>query len=113
MDSLAARCAAFGIPVAETSGTDIGEVLAGARRAVDAARADARPQALVSRAIRLGPHSKGDDTRAPAMLQAAWAEDPLARLRRQVGGAADQVDREVAGLMRETLAAALAGVGAP
>lgn len=111
--SLAARCAAFGIQVAETSGADIGEMLAVAHRAVDAARADARPQALVSHAIRLGPHSKGDDTRAPATLQAAWADDPLARLRQQVGGAADQIDREVAELMRETLAAALAGIAVP
>jgi len=82
-------------------------------RAVDAARAEARPQALVSHAVRLGPHSKGDDTRPAAMLQAAWADDPVARLRRQVGSAADPIDREVADLMRELLAAALAGIGEP
>jgi TPP-dependent pyruvate/acetoin dehydrogenase alpha subunit len=111
--SLAPRCAAFDIPVAETSGTDVAEMLAAASRAVDAARADERPQALVSHAIRLGPHSKGDDTRAPAMLQAAWADDPLARLRRKVGIAADHIDREVVELMREVLAAALAGIDAP
>ena len=109
--SIAARCAAFDIPVAETSGADLAETLAAASRAVDAARADARPQAVVSHAVRLGPHSKGDDTRPPEMLQAAWANDPVARLRTQVGNAADAIDREVAELMRDALAAATAGAG--
>jgi TPP-dependent pyruvate/acetoin dehydrogenase alpha subunit len=110
---IAARCAAFDIPVAETSGTDVAELLAAASRAVDAARAEGRPQALVSHAIRLGPHSKGDDTRAPDLLQAAWAHDPVARLRQHVGSAADTIDREVAELLRAVLAAALSGIDAP
>jgi TPP-dependent pyruvate/acetoin dehydrogenase alpha subunit len=111
--SIAARCAAFDIPVVETSGTDLSEMLAAASRAVDAARAEARPQALISHAIRLGPHSKGDDTRPPEMLQAAWANDPIARLRQKVGNAADTIDRDLADLLREVLAAALAGIGEP
>jgi TPP-dependent pyruvate/acetoin dehydrogenase alpha subunit len=110
---IAGRCAAFDIPVVETSGTDLDELLAAATRAVDAARAEQRPQALVSHAIRLGPHSKGDDTRDPAELAAGWANDPLAALRRRVGAAADAIDREVADLMRAVLAAASAGKGAP
>lgn len=111
--SIAARCTAFDIPVAETAGTDVEELLAAAQRAVDAARTEQRPQALVSHAVRLGPHSKGDDTRAPELLQAAWADDPVARLRREVGSAAEAIDREVAELMREVLAAALAGSDQP
>jgi len=111
--SIAARCAAFDIPLVETSGTDLEEMLAAASRAVDAARAEERPQALVSHAIRLGPHSKGDDARAPDLLQAAWADDPVARLRGRTGSAAAAIDREVAELMRAVLAAALAGIEAP
>jgi len=111
--SIAARCAAFDIPVAETSGTDVEEMLTAASRAVDAARAEGRPQAVVSHAIRLGPHSKGDDTRAADLLQAAWADDPVARLRGRIGTAAAAIDREVAELMRAVLAAALAGIEAP
>jgi TPP-dependent pyruvate/acetoin dehydrogenase alpha subunit len=110
---IAGRCTAFDIPVAETSGTDLAEMLAAASRAVDAARAEQRPQALVSHAIRLGPHSKGDDTRTPGMLQAAWANDPVAGLRQMVGNAADPIDRDVADLLRGVLAAALAGIEAP
>ena len=109
--SLLARCAAFDIPVAEVSGADFAETLAAAARAVDATRAEQRPHAVISRAVRLGPHSKGDDTRDPAMLQAAWAHDPLAALRRQAGVAADAIDQEIADLMRAMLAEALAGSG--
>jgi TPP-dependent pyruvate/acetoin dehydrogenase alpha subunit len=111
--SIAGRAAAFDIPVTEASGTDLEETLAAARRAVDAARADGRPQALVSHAVRLGPHSKGDDTRPPDALRAAWAHDPVATLRQRVGPAAAAIDREVAELMREVLAAAMAGIEAP
>jgi TPP-dependent pyruvate/acetoin dehydrogenase alpha subunit len=106
--SLARRCAAFDIPVQEISATDLMQALAAAARAVDAVRAEQRPQCLISHAIRLGPHSKGDDTRASALLQAAWSDDPLAALRKQAGGAAETIDREVATLMQQTLAAAFA-----
>jgi len=111
--SIAARCAAFDIPVIETSGTELEEMLTAASRAVDAARAEGRPQAVVSHAIRLGPHSKGDDTRPPDLLHAAWADDPVAHLRARIGGAAAAIDREVAELMRAILAAALAGIESP
>jgi len=110
--SITARCAAFDIPVAETSGTDVEEMLAAASRAVDATRGEERPHAVVSHAVRLGPHSKGDDTRAADALEAAWAGDPVALLRSRVGGAADAIDRAVAEHLREILAAALDGVEA-
>jgi TPP-dependent pyruvate/acetoin dehydrogenase alpha subunit len=111
--SLAGRCAAFGIPVAEISGTDLDETLAAASRVIDAVRAEQRPHCLVSHAIRLGPHSKGDDTRDPAALQAAWAKDPVLRLQQKVGAAAGAIDRQVAELIDAALAAALAETGAP
>jgi TPP-dependent pyruvate/acetoin dehydrogenase alpha subunit len=106
--SLAGRFAAFDIPVTELSGIDLDEALAAAIGAIDAARADQRPQALISHAIRLGPHSKGDDTRDPAELRAAWANDPVAALRQRVGAAAVDIERDVATLMRDVLAAATA-----
>jgi TPP-dependent pyruvate/acetoin dehydrogenase alpha subunit len=111
--SVAGRCAAFDIPVAEISGHDLDETLAAARKVIDATRAEQRPHCVVSHAIRLGPHSKGDDTRDPAMLQAAWAKDPVLRLRQDVGADAAAIDRQIADLMRETLAVALAGRRAP
>jgi TPP-dependent pyruvate/acetoin dehydrogenase alpha subunit len=102
--SLAGRCRAFDIPVAEMSGTDFVEALAAATHAVDATRADMRPHAIITYAIRLGPHSKGDDTREPALLQAAWSHDPVTALRGAVGDAANAIDREIAALMEDALA---------
>ena len=101
--SLAARCRAFDIPVEEVAGTDLAQTLAAATRAVDTARAEQRPRALISHAIRLGPHSKGDDTRDPAIMLAAWSHDPVAALRSKVGAAADTIDRDITALMRDAL----------
>jgi TPP-dependent pyruvate/acetoin dehydrogenase alpha subunit len=109
--SIAARCRAFDIPVEEVSGTDLAEALAAATRAVDAARAEPRPRAIISHAIRLGPHSKGDDTREPGRLETAWTRDPLAALRRKVGDAADTIDGGIETLIR--IAVARAGETAP
>ncbi len=64
------------------------------------------PHAIISHAIRLGPHSKGDDTREPAALQVAWAQDPVAALRRKIGAPADAIDHEVAALIQSALARA-------
>ena len=107
--TVAGRCTAFDIPVEEVSCADFVEALAAAVRTVDATRAEQRPHALVSHARRLGPHSRGDDTRDPATLQRAWADDPLQALRRHAGTAAEAIDRESAELLRATLAAALDG----
>jgi TPP-dependent pyruvate/acetoin dehydrogenase alpha subunit len=110
---VAGRCAAFGIPIAEISGLDLHETLAAASRVIDAVRAEQRPHCLVSHAIRLGPHSKGDDTRDPAMLRAAWANDPVLRLQQKLGSAAAAIDRELAELIGAALAVALGERGAP
>ena len=108
--SLAARCRAFDIPFEEVSGTDLAEALAAATRVVDATRAEPRPHAIISHAVRLGPHSKGDDTREPARLQAAWTHDPVATLRREAASGADAIDRDIAALMRDALALAAEAV---
>ena len=111
--TIAGRSAAFGIPAAEISGADLAETVAAATRVVDATRAEQRPHCLVSHALRLGPHSKGDDTRDPELLRAAWAADPIARLRNKVGTAAEAIDREIDVAIEATLAAALSEARAP
>jgi TPP-dependent pyruvate/acetoin dehydrogenase alpha subunit len=104
--SMSGRCTAFGIPVAEISGLDIDETLATAAGLVDATRAEQRPHCIISHAVRLGAHSKGDDTRDPDVLRAAWANDPIAQLRHRIGDAA-AIDRNIDALLQETLAATL------
>jgi TPP-dependent pyruvate/acetoin dehydrogenase alpha subunit len=105
---VAGRCAAFGIGIKEVTGDDIDEVIAIAAEVFDATRADQLPRCIVSRAVRLGPHSKGDDTRAREVMTAAWAKDPLQLLRGRVSDAAVvSIEDDVGGL----IAAALARVG--
>jgi TPP-dependent pyruvate/acetoin dehydrogenase alpha subunit len=111
--SISGRCAAFRIPVTEVSGTDLGEALHAACRVIDATRAETRPHCLISHALRLGPHSKGDDTRDAATLEQAWAADPLAALRAQVGDAAGRIEAEADRLLDQALAAALGEEVAP
>ena len=82
---VASRPKAFGIPTVECSAASVGDVLAPAARAVDAARAGQGPQCLVCYTSRLGPHSKGDDNRSADELRKAWDHDPLKAARAAVG----------------------------
>lgn len=90
-----ARPRAFGIDAAECRSTSAADIERFATAAIDAARAGT-PQALVCYTYRLGPHSKGDDTRSADELREAWRRDPLIAARVDAGSAADVIDRRVA-----------------
>lgn len=94
---VAARPRAFGIQTAECRSVDAADISAAAATAIDAARAGRGPQALVCYTYRLGPHSKGDDTRPAGELRDAWARDPLKAAREAMpGDEALAIEREVA-----------------
>ena len=78
---VAARPRAFGIATEECHSTDAAEISAYATKAIAAARSGGGPQCLVCYTYRLGPHSKGDDTRQEAELREAWSRDPLTAAR--------------------------------
>lgn len=109
---VAARPLAFGIPVAECRSTDASDISGHAAAAIDAARAGRGPQCLVCYTYRLGPHSKGDDTRDGAELQSAWSRDPLkaarAKLPDEVALAIEQRVKHLVDAARERAAAASA-----
>jgi TPP-dependent pyruvate/acetoin dehydrogenase alpha subunit len=76
--SLPARFQAFGIPTHELDSSDVREILANAAELLEAVRSASAPQTLILHTSRFGPHSKGDDTRAPQ--EVAWLRqerDPL------------------------------------
>jgi TPP-dependent pyruvate/acetoin dehydrogenase alpha subunit len=79
---MAARFAAFGLPVTECDSSDVRELLPVAAAEREAVRQQQQPRALILHTCRFGPHSKGDDTR-PAELVAELRQtrDPLALLR--------------------------------
>ena len=76
--SVAARAEAFGVAAGALASTDVREVHAAAGEAVTTVRDTGRPFMLVLETYRLAAHSKGDDTRDPAEIEARRAHDPLA-----------------------------------
>jgi len=75
--SIPARAAAFGVETAELETTDVEEIHATAGRAVARIRETGDPFFLVLDTYRFSPHSKGDDNRDPAEIDARRERDPL------------------------------------
>lgn len=75
--SVPARAEAFGVASDILDTTDVRAVHAAAGRAVERVRSDGSPFMLVLETYRLAAHSKGDDTRDPAEIEARRAHDPL------------------------------------
>lgn len=91
------RAAAFGIGCTELHTNDVAAIRAELASPIERVRAEPAPHIAVFHTVRLGPHSKGDDTRNKATMAAlaerdwlhAWAaRDPaaLARLDDKVCG---------------------------
>ena len=76
--SIAARFAAFDLPVTEIATTDVQELDEVAREAVESCRERRGPGVLVIHTYRLCHHSKNDDNRPEAEVAARWEIDPLA-----------------------------------
>ncbi len=75
--SIPARFAAFDIKTWERDTTDVLEIRAAAAEALDYARTQSRPAALILHTYRFAAHSKGDDVRDRAEIARAKEHDPL------------------------------------
>ncbi|MFI7549468.1 thiamine pyrophosphate-dependent dehydrogenase E1 component subunit alpha [Verrucosispora sp. WMMD703] len=69
------RAAAFGIAYERFTDTDVNRLRAALRPLVEQVRHASRPFVVEFVTHRLGPHSKGDDSRSPAELRAVRAAD--------------------------------------
>lgn len=77
--SIKTRFESFGIVATHIDSSDILEISPIAADLIDQVRENSKPHALIIDTTRLGPHSKGDDTRAPEALEKLWQErDPIA-----------------------------------
>jgi 2-oxoisovalerate dehydrogenase E1 component len=76
------RAAAFGIATRHGGTDDWQALFTEVARSVDEVRRTSRPLFHRIDTFRLMAHSKGDDNRPPAFVQAAWDRDPLAVLER-------------------------------
>jgi len=75
--SIAARGEAFGIASRSLDTTDVAEIHATATELCEVVRRERRPAWLHLKTVRLGPHSKGDDTRGAEEMDALALRDPL------------------------------------
>lgn len=74
---LRTRVATFGIPVTIVDGNDVVAVQAAATNVSASVRAGKGPALLFLETYRLGPHSKGDDHRAPSEIERHRERDPI------------------------------------
>lgn len=103
------RARAFGIEAEHLDSTDVLEIHEAAARAVARVRGTGEPFFLVIDTYRFSPHSKGDDNRDPAEIEARRLRDPLA----VAGARLEAAEREAIERACEAeLAAALAAAGA-
>lgn len=99
-----ARAAAFGVATSRHDTTDVLEVRAAAREAIEYVRGTGRPFFLVLDTYRFSPHSKGDDFRDPHEIAERRLRDPLTVATRLV----DEADRDgIAGAVEQRLAEAV------
>lgn len=97
-----ARFAAFDLAVQEIDSTDVEEIADAACRAVDLVRTARVPAALIIGTYRLCHHSKNDDNRPQAEVQARWELDPLVvHGKRLSDGARGRVDDDVNAAIEE------------
>jgi TPP-dependent pyruvate/acetoin dehydrogenase alpha subunit len=82
--SIRERSLPFGVRAFDYDGFDPMAINDVAQQAVEYVRGQSRPAWLTIRTERLGPHSKGDDTRTEAEMERARARDPLPPLRAKI-----------------------------
>jgi len=94
--TLATRATSFNIPTEQVDGNDVMAVYQATQRIVKRVRQECTPFFLVLNTYRLGPHSKGDDTRDVAEIEAHRQNDPLPRLAQTISDVRCQALRSAA-----------------
>jgi TPP-dependent pyruvate/acetoin dehydrogenase alpha subunit len=111
--SVSARAEAFGVDTVELDTTDVEEVHEAAGRAVARIRETGEPFCLVLDTYRFSPHSKGDDNRDPAEIEARREWDPLKVAAERIAvGEREPIEARCEERLRETVEAAEAAPAA-
>ncbi|MEU5507570.1 thiamine pyrophosphate-dependent dehydrogenase E1 component subunit alpha [Streptomyces fungicidicus] len=93
--SIADRAAAFGIDFVEITGHHVPEIRERLTPVVRRVREEHRPAVVQFTTYRLGPHSKGDDTRDPAEVERLRADDWHRELTDRLGAPFRELDARV------------------
>ncbi|GAC1407211.1 MAG: alpha-ketoacid dehydrogenase subunit alpha/beta [Candidatus Velthaea sp.] len=104
----AARAAAVGMRTFAVDTNAPDDLFAGAAEAIAYVRGERKPAFVHVQTQRLGPHSKGDDTRDPAHIASLRAADPLDRARSAQPERYDLIRARVQQQVDAAIAAALA-----
>ena len=106
---LDARFRGFGLEVFESKNpADASEFQTSAIAAIKWVRENEQPAVLHSKIVRIGPHSKGDDTRTPEQITSITGQDPLISLRSQLdANLANSMDAEIDSIVSESATSAL------
>jgi TPP-dependent pyruvate/acetoin dehydrogenase alpha subunit len=99
--TIAGRAAAFGIPHRHVRGAEIDAIRAELAEPVARVRDGGGPLVVEFETLRVGPHSKGDDTRTAEQIRQVRADDWLSRytaaypghVARCAAGVRDRIDR--------------------
>ncbi|MFI7041132.1 thiamine pyrophosphate-dependent dehydrogenase E1 component subunit alpha [Microbispora rosea] len=102
--TIAARAAAFGVRHHHVGSTDVGEIRQALAPLVDAVRAEPSPLVVEFATHRLGPHSKGDDTRPPEEIRRAAESDWYDRYAEADPERFARIDREQRELVERVVA---------
>jgi TPP-dependent pyruvate/acetoin dehydrogenase alpha subunit len=106
---MAQRFSAFGLPVFEIDSTDVEEIDAVAEEALDHARTNEGPVAIVIHTYRLCHHSKNDDNRPAEEVAARWELDPIELQGRRLDAATRAaIDAEIESALSDVVDRALA-----
>ncbi|MQF70520.1 2-oxoglutarate dehydrogenase [SAR202 cluster bacterium AD-812-D07_MRT_10900m] len=105
------RFRGFGLEVFESNDpSDVTEFRSSAESAIEWVRRERRAAVLYANVIRIGPHSKGDDTRTSEEVERMLTADPFAVVRSQLDSdIARAIDDEIDGLVAEAVEIASSG----
>jgi len=103
--SIAERARAFAIPVYESDVWSEDHLFSESAKAIAHARNDG-PVFLLIRSYRLGPHSKGDDTRDPDEIRRYWSMDRLTAIVQEEAHVYEPIVREIEARIDSAVAAA-------
>lgn len=93
--SIADRAAAFGLDFVEITGHDVPAIRARLAPVVRRVREEHRPAVVQFTTHRLGPHSKGDDTRSAEDVAALWEADWHRELAERLGEPFRMLDERI------------------
>jgi acetoin:2,6-dichlorophenolindophenol oxidoreductase subunit alpha len=101
--SIAGRAAAFGVAVRRITSVDVGRIRDELRGPLEEARAGGGPLVVEFETTRIGPHSKGDDTRDVAELARLRARDWYAVYRERFPDQFEAADARAAARIAEVM----------